>query len=128
MEVERMIPEKMMQVLKHEGVVAIATQGDEGPHLVNTWNSYLQVTETGSLLIPAGYMHATEANLAKNPKVLVTFGSREVEGFHGPGTGFLVEGTAVFLSSGPIFDAVKARFPWARAALEITVACVTQTL
>lgn len=32
------IPEKLLQVLKHEGVVAIATQGEEGPHLVNTWN------------------------------------------------------------------------------------------
>lgn len=31
-----MIPEKMMEVLQHEGVVAIATQGDDGPHLVNS--------------------------------------------------------------------------------------------
>jgi predicted pyridoxine 5'-phosphate oxidase superfamily flavin-nucleotide-binding protein len=123
-----MIPEKMLEVLKHEGVVAIATQGDAGPHLVNTWNSYLEVTETGSLLIPAGYMNVTEANLAKNPKVLLTLGSREVAGLHGPGTGFLVEGTAAFLSSGPNFEAIKARFPWARAALEIGVESITQTL
>lgn len=123
-----MIPEKFMQVLKHEGVVAIATQGEDGPHLVNTWNSYLQVTETGNLLIPAGYMQVTEANLTKNPKVLVTLGSREVEGFHGPGTGFLVAGTALFVTSGPSFEAVKARFPWARAALEVKVASITQTL
>ena len=34
-----MIPEIMRQVLKHEGVVAIATQSDGGTHLVNTWNS-----------------------------------------------------------------------------------------
>lgn len=123
-----MIPEKMRQVLKQEGVVAIATQGDGGPHLVNTWNSYVQITGEGRLMIPAGYMHKTEVNVAKNNKILVTVGSKEVEGSHGPGAGFLVEGTAVFLTSGPQFEAVKQRFPWARAALEITVISATQTL
>lgn len=123
-----MIPEKMHQVLQHEGVVAIATQGEDGPHLVNTWNSYLQFAGTGELLIPAGYMNVTEANLAKNPKVLLTLGSREVEGTHGPGTGFLVEGSAVFEKSGANFDAIRGRFPWARAALVVTITSVTQTL
>ncbi len=123
-----MISEKMRQVLNQEGVVAIATQGNGGPHLVNTWNSYVQITGEGRLLIPAGYMHKTETNVSKNNKVLVTFGSREVEGFHGPGAGFLVEGTAVFLASGPQIDSVRQRFPWARAALEITVISATQTL
>lgn len=122
-----MIPEKMLQVLKHEGVVAIATQGEAGPHLVNTWNSYVQIS-AGRLLIPAGHMNVTEANVAKNNRVLVTMGSREVEGFHGQGTGFLIEGTAAFITSGPQFEAVKKRFTWARAALEITVVSVTQTL
>ena len=46
----------------------------------------------------------------------------------GAGTGFLIEGTAAFITSGPQFEAVKKRFPWARAALEITVVSVTQTL
>lgn len=123
-----MIPEKMTQVLSHEGVVAIATQGEEGPHLVNTWNSYIQVTEDEHLLIPAGYMHETEANVAKNNHVLLTVGSREVEGANGPGTGFLIKGTAAFIKSGPRFDTVKQRFPWARASLEVTIDSVTQTL
>ncbi|MDP4161053.1 MAG: hypothetical protein Q8911_15040 [Bacillota bacterium] len=38
-----MIPDKLLEILKHEGVVAIATQGEEGPNLVNTWNSYVQI-------------------------------------------------------------------------------------
>jgi predicted pyridoxine 5'-phosphate oxidase superfamily flavin-nucleotide-binding protein len=126
--VSEMIPEKLRQVLSHEGVVALATQSDGGPHLVNTWNSYIQVTETGSLLIPAGFMKVTEANVAKNNKVLVTLGSREVEGAHGPGTGFLIEGLATFKTSGAQFEAVKKRFSWARAALEVTIVSVTQTL
>lgn len=123
-----MIPDKMLQVLKHEGVVAIATQGDAGPHLVNTWNSYIQISNDGKLFIPAGYMNTTEANVAKDNRCLITVGSREVEGYHGSGTGFLIEGTAAFIKSGPQFDAAKAKFPWARAVLEITITSVTQTL
>jgi len=123
-----MIPEKMKEVMKHEGVVAIATQGENGPHLVNTWNSYLALNAKGDLLIPVGYMQVTEANLAKDPRVLLTLGCREVQGTHGPGTGFLVEGTATFVASGPDFEATRSRFPWARAVMEVAVSAVTQTL
>ena len=49
-----MIPEKLREVLKQDGVVAIATLGQEGPHLVNTWNSYIKITSDGRLLIPVG--------------------------------------------------------------------------
>jgi predicted pyridoxine 5'-phosphate oxidase superfamily flavin-nucleotide-binding protein len=123
-----MFPEKMLEVLKHAGVVAIATQGQDGPHLVNTWNNYVQVREEGRLLIPAGYMQETEANIARNNQVLLTVGSQEVAGKLGPGTGFLIKGTAAFVTSGPDFDDIKAKFAWARAALVITVASATQTL
>ena len=123
-----MIPEKLLELLKYEGVVAIATQGEEGPHLVNTWNSYVQVTGDGLLVIPAGYMKTTETNITKDNRVLITLGSREVEGDHGPGTGFLIKGTAAFQTSGSNFDAAKQRFPWARATLEVTITSATQTL
>ena len=123
-----MIPEKMIEVLKHAGVVAIATQGQDGPHLVNTWNSYVQVSEAGALVIPAGYFHETEANVAKDNRILITVGSHEVAGNNGPGTGFLVKGNAVFETSGPNFDAIKTKFAWARAALVVTVVSATQTL
>lgn len=122
------IPEKLLEVLKKDGVVAIATQGPEGPHMVNTWNSYIRVSEDGRLLIPAGYFHHTEANIAANHKVLVTLGSSKVQGFNGPGTGFLLKGTAAFLAAGPEFEATKARFGWARATLAITIDSATQTL
>jgi hypothetical protein len=123
-----MIPEKMIEVMKHAGVVAIATQGEDGPHLVNTWNSYLQITGEGRLLIPAGYFQKTEANIAQDNRVLITLGSHEVAGKNGPGTGFLVKGSAVFETSGPDFDSIKARFAWARAVVAVTVTSVTQTL
>ena len=49
-----MIPDKMLQVLKCEGVVAVVTMGDNIPHVVNTWNSYLSITQDDQLLIPVG--------------------------------------------------------------------------
>ena len=123
-----MIPEKLLEVLKQDGVVAIATLGEDGPHMVNTWNSYVRITDDGRLLIPAGYMHHTEANIATNSNVLITLGSSKVAGKNGPGTGFLIKGTAAFIFSGPDFDATKKRFSWARAALSVTILSATQTL
>jgi hypothetical protein len=122
------IPEKMREVLKQDGVVAIATLGPDGPHMVNTWNAYIRVTDDGRLLIPAGYYHRTEANVAFDDAVLLTLGSSKVRGFNGAGTGFLVKGKAAFLSEGPDFEATKGRFSWARAVLSVTVSEATQTL
>ena len=123
-----MIPEKLLEVLKHDGVVAIATLGQDGQHMVNTWNSYIKITDDGRMLIPAGYMQRTEANIAFNSDVLITLGSSKVPGRLGPGTGFLIKGRAAFVTSGPDFDAVKGKFPWARAAVAVTIASITQTL
>ena len=122
-----MIPETLQQILKQDGVVAIATLGQDGPHLVNTWNSYIRTTDDGRLLIPAGYMHRTEANVAFNPEVLITVGSSKVQGLHGPGAGFLIKGKAAFVTSGPDFDLLKAKFSWLRATLAVTPGAVTQT-
>lgn len=123
-----MFPDKMLEVLKREGVVAIVTQGEDGPHLVNTWNTYLLVAPGGRLLFPAGDLDTTEANLQKNNQVLLTLGSHEISGFSGPGVGFLIRGTATFLKEGSDFDCIKKRFPWARAAVEVKIDSITQTL
>ena len=122
------LPETLLEVLKKDGVVAIATLGPDGPHLVNTWHSYVRVPEDGRLLIPAGYFHKTEANIAVNNQVLVTVGSSKVQGLHGPGAGFLIKGTATFLKEGPEYDAIKSVFGWARAVLSIAVDSATQTI
>ena len=39
-----MMNEKLLEVLSHpaDGEVAIVTQGIDGPHVVNTWNSYVK--------------------------------------------------------------------------------------
>jgi len=122
------LPDTLLEVLKKDGVVAIATLGPDGPHMVNTWNSYVRVSEDSRLLIPAGYFHKTEANIAANNQVLVSLGSSKVKGLQGPGAGFLIKGTATFLKDGPDFDVLKSTFSWARAALSITVDSVTQTI
>ena len=123
-----MIPETLREVLKHEGVVAIATVGKDGPHMVNTWNSYVVVSDDERLLIPAGYMNKTEANVAFDDRVLLTAGSVKVRGLQGAGTGFLVRGKASFVTSGPDFEVMKARFRWARATLAVAVESATQTI
>lgn len=122
-----MIPEKLLEIQKQDGVVAIATLGQDGPHLVNTWNSYVTVSADGRLLIPAGYMHRTEENIAFNPEVLLTMASSKVPGLHGPGAGFLIKGKAAFIASGPDFDLLKSKYAWLRAALVVTPDSVTQT-
>ena len=122
-----MIPEKLQKIMKQDGVVAIATLGPDGPHLVNTWNSYLKISPEGRLLIPAGYMHKTETNVAHDPKVLITLGSSKVAGLHGMGAGFLIKGTARFVTAGPDFDFMKEKFAWLRATLAVTIETATQT-
>lgn len=122
-----MIDEKLLDILSKDGVAAIATLGADGPHLVNTWNSYIRVSADGRLLIPAGYMHRTEANIAFNPEVLITVGSSKVKGLHGPGAGFLIKGKAAFITSGPDFDLLKSTFSWLRATLAVTPDSITQT-
>lgn len=122
-----MLPEKLLEIMGKDGVVAIATLGPEGPHLVNTWNSYLKATPDGRLLIPAGYMHKTEANVGHDPNVLITLGSSKVEGLHGMGAGFLIRGKARFVLSGPDFDLMKEKFAWLRATVAVTIETATQT-
>ena len=122
-----MIPEKLLEVLKQDGVVAITTLGQNGPHMVNTWNSYIRISPDGRLLIPAGYMHHTEANIAFNSEVQITLGSSKVLGLHGPGAGFLIKGRATFVTSGPDFDLLKSKFDWLRATVAVAPNSITQT-
>src|ERR1035437_3384956 len=118
-----MLNEKLLEVLSHpsDGEVAIVTQGIDGPHVVNTWNSYINITPDGRMLIPAGRMNATEKNVEASPLVRLTVGNREVQGLNYKGTGFLITGTAKFVKNGPEFNMMKEKFSWVRAVLEITI-------
>ncbi|MBK8807859.1 MAG: FMN-binding protein [Bacteroidales bacterium] len=123
-----MLPEKFLAVLKHEGVVSITSWGVE-THVVNTWNSFLVVTDDERILIPAYGFKKTEENVNVNSNVILTLGTREVLGYKDyPGTGFVVKGTAKYISSGTEYDFMKEKFSFLTRVLEITVNSAKQML
>lgn len=124
-----MLPEKFFEVLKYEGVVTIVTQGENEPHLVNTWNSYL-VVQDDKILIPAFAMRRTEKNsLAHDNKIKLSLGAKEVMGYKDyQGTGFVIEGTSNFLTEGETFDMMFEKFPFLTRVLEITVSSCKQMI
>ncbi|MDR2549416.1 MAG: pyridoxamine 5'-phosphate oxidase family protein [Desulfobulbus sp.] len=122
-----MLNHNFHDVISQEGIVAIVSWGNGEPHVVNTWNSYLIIQENDKILIPAAGMRKTQANTEINDKVKLTVGSRE-EGGKKMGRGFLLEGTAKFLKSGPEYDLMKAKCPFTNRVLIVTVTSVTKTL
>ncbi len=123
-----MFTDKFLEVIGKEGVVSIVSCADNEAHVVNTWNSYLVNPNDGRLLIPAWKMRKTEKKIIRNNKVLLTVGSKEVTGRMGLGCGFLIEGTARYISSGGEFDMMKSKFSFLTRVLEVTVTSITQTL
>lgn len=125
-----MLNEKLLDVLSHpvDGAVTMVTTGDDGSHLVNTWNSYIVVTPDDKLLIPASGYNKTEKNLSVHNEIILSIASKEIEGYRAKGTGFIVKGSARFVKSGEDFDRMKERFSWIRAVLEITVITAKQML
>lgn len=87
------------------------------------------VTGDEKILIPAAGMHSTESDVTNNNKVKVALGAREVMGRNNyQGTGFEIEGTAKFLTTGAEFDMMKEKYPFLSRVLEITVASAKQLL
>ncbi len=122
------LSEKFLQVLKHEGVVSVISWGVE-PHVVNTWNSFLVVTEDQRILIPAYGFRKTEKNVNVNRTVKLALGCREVPGYKDyPGTGFVVTGTAQFINEGEEFNEMKNKFSFLTRVFELTVDTAKQTL
>ena len=124
-----MFNEKFNEVLTKEGVVSITSWSAENVHVVNTWNSYLVKSGENKLLIPAAGMRKTQKNVEANSRLILTLGSKEVLGYKDyQGTGFVIEGTAKYLTSGEEFDMMKEKFPFLSRVLEITVESLKQTI
>ena len=122
------LSEKFLEVLQHEGVVSIVSWGVE-THVANTWNSYLVVTEDERILIPAYGFRKTEKNVNVNSQVKITLGSKDVLGYKDyPGTGFLIIGTARYITAGDEYDFMKQKFSFLTRVLEITVETAKQML
>ena len=124
-----MLNDKFFEVLKHEGVVSVVTWGNGEPNITNTWNSYLQIKDGNRILIPAAGFSRAEKDINVNDKVKIALGSRQVMGNNNyQGTGFLIEGTGKFLTSGEDFDFMIEKFPFLTRVFEITVTLAKQIL
>lgn len=123
-----MFNEIFYDVLAHDGVVSITTWANDSAHVSNTWNKYLQIVDGNKILIPAAWLYETEKNIQKNNRTILTLGSPEVQGKMGMGTGFVIEGTAQFLTSGEAFDQMKEKFSFLSRVLEVTATSVKQTI
>ena len=122
------LSEKFLEVIQHEGVVSIVSWGVE-PHVVNTWNSYLVITDDERILIPAYGFRKTEKNVNVNSNVKLTLGSKDVLGYKDyQGTGFLINGTAKYIGSGDEYYFMKNKFSFLTRVLEITVDTAKQML
>ena len=102
-----MLPQKFFDVLKHEGVVSLTPWGRDVPHVTNTWNSYLVISDDKRILAPAAGMHHLEEDLAVNDRI---------------------EGKARLVSEGKEFDMMKEKYPFLRSVLEITAETAVQLL
>lgn len=126
-----MLEGDVREVIEKSEWVAIATAGHDGPHLAGTWGDYVRALgfDDDVLLVPAGGLRHTEANLASDPRIELLFASRQVQGSSGgAGKGCLISGRAEVRDTGAEAAAVKARFPWARGALIVHVEHVTPQL
>ena len=124
-----MLNDKFFEVLKHEGVVSVVTWGNGEPNITNTWNSYLQIKDGNRILIPAAGFSRAEKDINVNDKVKIALGSKQVMGNNNyQGTGFLIEGTGKFLTSGEDFDFMIEKFPFLTRVFEITVTVAKQLL
>lgn len=123
-----MFSESFLEVLKHEGVVSVTSWANGNVHVANTWNSYLQITDDNRILIPAAWFNKTQKNVDVQNKIIMTLGSHDVQGKMGMGTGFVVDGTANFLTEGSDFDRMKEKFSFLTRVLEIKADGVRQTI
>lgn len=117
---------KVKEILSKEAPAAMVTTSREGPHLVGTWNSFIQVMNDETLAIPAGGMNDTEMNIRNGSELQLLVGSREIQGKSGPGAGYRLTGEPVFETSGPSYDKIKSVHNWARGAVVVKVNEVEQ--
>ncbi len=68
------------EVLEKTEWVAVATHGDDGPHVVATWGDYvraLSIEDNAIIIIPTGRCEKTEKNLRKDNRVEVLIASKQ---------------------------------------------------
>jgi hypothetical protein len=88
----------------------------------------LQITDDNRILIPAAGFNKTQKNVDVQNKIILTLGSRDIQGKMGMGTGFVIDGTAKFLTEGSDFNMMKEKFSFLNRALEIKADNIRQTI
>ena len=121
----KIITNEIKDVIAKSEIVLIATRGKDGPHLVATWGEFvasLDMDDGKTLLVPAGGYKKTEKNLKEDDMVVLMVGSKKAPGKRGGmGTGYRLNGHGRVVYEGALFEQVKAKYEWARAALVIEV-------
>lgn len=120
-----MIDDAVKAVLSRESSAALVTAGAEGPHLVATWNSYIEVLSDDTVAFPAGGLRRTQANVEGGSPTQMIIGSRDESG---KGTGFRLTGRAEYQTGTPVHEQLRARFPWCRAAVVMQIERVEKVL
>lgn len=120
----------LKEILDHprESAATIVTYTEEGPHIANTWNSYMKLADNNLLYIPAGGFIETQKNLNTNNKIMLSISNPEIQGFEYPGTGVVVEGTGEIVCDGEVVEQCKEQFPWIRGVLVVTIDKVAQKI
>lgn len=120
---------KFLEVMQYEGPVTIVTRYANPANIVNTWMSYVQVDQMNDVLyVPAAGMNSIESDFNTDNRVVITVGSKEVEGTMGLGAGFHIYGRGEFISEGQIINQMKIQFPWIRKILKVTIERVEQKI
>jgi predicted pyridoxine 5'-phosphate oxidase superfamily flavin-nucleotide-binding protein len=112
-----------------EGIVSVASVSEEGrPHIANTWNKFLILTDEGKILIPCAGYRRTEENVKNQPVVEISIGSAKVPGKVEMGTGFLLSGTVEFQKEGELFERMHDKCSFANRVLVFTPDTCHQTI
>lgn len=115
------ITDRIREILAHEGPAAFFTTGNDGSHLVATWNSQIQVLGENKLAVPAFRYYKTEENLKHLDRFQMIVASREVRKKYGRGGGYRLSGRIYLETRGDAYELIKGKFDRARAALVLEV-------
>ncbi|OCL90141.1 FMN-binding protein [Aliarcobacter thereius] len=117
---------KIESILNYEGVFSIVAKGNDFPHIVNTWNSFV-IFKDNNLFVPVGEMNKMEEILEKDNRVIVVIGTRELMGLHGMGMGIKIIGKAIISQDIKESEIIKDKYEWARAVMKIEIVEAYQT-
>ena len=118
--------EKIQSILKYEGVFSIVAKGEDFPHIVNTWNSYV-IFKNGEIFFFFFGMNKMQELLQKDNRVIVVIGTKGLMGLYGMGMGIKIIGHASILTDTKEHEDLKAKFEWARAVMKIEILEANQT-